>query len=86
MYRKYLVYAINILVLIWLIKTTYFQPADSDYYGILLIGVIIFILLFNLYCFIVNNFFSEKKLSWFNEILYIPLIFLPFVLLWHWTS
>ena len=86
-YRKYLLIAINAIIILWLIKITYFPKIGTDFFGIFFIFVIIFLIIYNLYALFLYKFYPiNKQHNILIEFLFIILLLIPFFLVWYFTS
>lgn len=82
-YRKSLFFSINILVIAWIMIITFFSETQSDFFGIFLILVVLFLILFNIYSYFLDkylrfNFIPNRIL----EIVFTVMLILPFFILW----
>ena len=86
LYRKLLILAINLVVIIWLIHETYSPAGPSDVFGIFLIAVIVLLLFYNLYAFLLAKFFFGKdRIRLYIEAIFIFLLALPILGLYYFT-
>jgi hypothetical protein len=82
-YRKCLIFSLNFIVLLWITYEMYFSEVGTDFFGIFIIIVVFFMLLFNLYSFFLNKYLKSKHLStYLLEIVFIILLFMPFWIVW----
>jgi len=86
LHRKILLIAIDLLAIVWIIHEMFFAPAVDDFFGLFLLVVISGILIFNLYAILLIKFFFGKgRIRFYIEGLYVFLLILPILVLWHFT-
>lgn len=85
-YRKYAILLINAVIFLWLIKVMFFDK-NTDMVGLFTIVTLVFTVLFNFYSFILLSIYTknEDRVIWI-EFLFVFLLVLPIILLWHYTS
>jgi hypothetical protein len=87
LYRKYLVIFINLIIAVWLIKTTLFPKEGADFFGVFLVIVLLFCFLYNIYAFLLFKFyFVNEYHKIILEIIFVLLLLLPFFVIWYFTS
>lgn len=83
--RKYLVFAIDASILIWLLKVVAFDE-NSDVIGILIFTTLGVLAIYNSYAFLLYRFFfKNEKHKLYLEVLYFLLLVLPLFSLWYFT-
>jgi hypothetical protein len=85
-FRRLLIFGVNVLTLLWLLKVIYLDPA-SDTVGLFGIATLVFLVVYNLYAALVYIFFpTTKHLTSWLEGAFIGVLSLPFALLYIFTS
>lgn len=82
-YRKSLILSINILVIAWMLKNIFFSEMQSDFYGLLLIIVVLFMILFNIYSYFLDKYLRFNSIpNRILEIVFTVMLILPFFIIW----
>jgi hypothetical protein len=86
-YRKYLIICINVVIALWLIKTVFFPTYDTEFFGVFLIMVLGFCLIYNIYALLLyKHYFIYEQNNKILEAVFILLLLLPFFIFWFFTS
>ena len=84
--KKYSIILINAIVILWLLKVIYFDES-SDVIGIFTIGTIIFLIIYNLYAWLILYLSNKIKMNkYLNYVAFYTLLIIPFLILYYMTS
>jgi hypothetical protein len=82
-YRKFLIVAIDLITVIWLIHETFFS-APGDLFGLVLFPDIVVLVIYNIYAILlVKYFFRKGRTRLYMEGLYSLLVLLPIIVIWY---
>jgi hypothetical protein len=84
-FRKLLILSINAVVAAWWLNLIFGKDTNTDFLGILLIAVLLFMVAFNIYALIIVKLFLRKEVV-YTELLFTVLLAIPFFLLWYLTT
>ncbi len=81
-FKRLFIVVINIIIILWLYSTTY-NGESTDFFGLFILSVIFFLLLFNGYAWIMLAVFDILKKFWYVDLLFFIVILFPFSLVFY---
>jgi hypothetical protein len=82
-FRKLAILSINVIVAAWWLNIIFGKDTNTDFLGILLIAVILFMVVFNVYAVALAKYFFKNNNIFYIELVFSILLLTPFFLLWR---
>ena len=82
-FRKLALLSINAVVATWWLSLVFGKDTNTDFLGILLFAVLLFMVAFNIYAVVLSKYFIKNDNSLYIKLFFATLLLLPFFLLWR---